>query len=486
MTEMSGNIRILLIEDEDYDVRRIKNTLRPVRDRVHIEDVVSTGSAALELISKNPNKYHVIIMDFQIAGGLNGERLIRRIKEINSALQIIIVTKMTINITDFEFANRLMEAGAMWYCTKYPGDIEDYIYQPTDFILSIFNAAEKNRLQKKQEKNEKRLEQNIETLLREKNIIGSSPEMTALKEQIKKMAESDATVLIRGKSGTGKELIAANIHYHSRRKYEKFVAINCGSIPDQLVESELFGYEKGSFTGAADSKPGLLETAHKGTAFLDEIAELPLSAQVKLLRFLQEGELDKIGRTEKRKVDVRIIAATNKNIEEEVRAGRFREDLYYRLNVFPMVVPPLRVRKGDVRELVSYFLEKFSREMSLELPRLEPEAIKALEDYSWPGNVRELQNVMQRLLLIAGPVISRAEVEQALGMHLLYPKTRPGAFLPELEPNQIMPWKDFENQVRKEYFEFVRKNSTSDAEAARKLGLAPPNFHRMCKELGIK
>lgn len=485
MTVLSQKVDILLIEDEEFDVRRVENTLRPVRDRAVLRDVVSTGYGALDLLQKNPDAYQVVIMDFQIAGGLNGERLIQKIKEINPAVQIIIVTKMTINITDFEFANRLMDAGAMWYCTKYPGDIEEYIYQPTDFILSIFNAAEKYRLEKKQRSTRKKLDRNIQAILESKTIIGSSSVMQELRAQVAKLAASDGTVLIRGSSGTGKELVALNIHYRSQRKYEKFVAINCGSIPDQLVESELFGYEKGAFTGASSSKPGLLEIAHRGTAFLDEIAELQPTAQVKLLRFLQEGEIEKIGRTEKQRADVRIIAATNKNIEEEVRAGRFREDLYYRLNVFPVFVPPLRVRPEDLRDLIEFYLEKFSREMSAEKPLLEPDAWKVLEHHSWPGNVRELQNVIQRLLLMFGPRVNAAAVKMALGMSRLQSGT---ALSQERfwNPDQIKPWRDVENLFRREYFDFVRKHSESDAEAARKLGIAPPNFHRMCKELGLK
>ncbi|GAB4366168.1 MAG: sigma-54 dependent transcriptional regulator [Calditrichia bacterium] len=485
MTVLNQKVEILLIEDEEFDVRRVENTLRPVRDRIVIRDVVSTGYAALDLLQKNPEAYQVVIMDFQIAGGLNGERLIQKIKEINPAVQIIIVTKMTINITDFEFANRLMEAGAMWYCTKYPGDIEEYIYQPTDFILSIFNAAEKYHLEKKQRSTKKKLDRSIQAILESKALIGSSPVMQELRKQVAKLAASDGTVLIRGSSGTGKELIALNIHYQSRRKYEKFVSINCGSIPDQLVESELFGYEKGAFTGATSSKPGLLEIAHRGTAFLDEVAELPLTAQVKLLRFLQEGEIEKIGRTEKQRADVRSIAATNKNIEEEVQAGRFREDLYYRLNVFPVFVPPLRVRPEDLRDLIEFYLEKFSREMSEEKPVLEPEAWKVLENHPWPGNVRELQNVIQRLLLMFGPRVNTEAVKMALGMSRPESATMPtpGRYW---NPDQIQPWREVENLFRKEYFDFVRKHSDSDAEAARKLGLAPPNFHRMCKELGLK
>ncbi|MCB0301138.1 MAG: sigma-54-dependent Fis family transcriptional regulator, partial [Calditrichaeota bacterium] len=237
----NGIVNILLIEDEEFDVRRVQNTLEPFQKQIIIRDVTSDGHSALELLQKRQHRYDVVIMDFQIAGNLSGENLIRRIKEIDPSIQIIVVTKMTVHITDFEFANRLIEAGAMWYCTKYPGDIESYIYQPTDFILSIFNAYERRRMVKSEQRSRHKLNQNIESILFDKRIIGESEAINWLRGQILQCADSDATVMIRGASGTGKELVAANIHYHSERRYEKFVAINCGSLPHDLIESELFG-----------------------------------------------------------------------------------------------------------------------------------------------------------------------------------------------------------------------------------------------------
>jgi len=197
------------------------------------------------------------------------------------------------------------------------------------------------------------------------------------------------------RQGTGKELVAFNIHYTSDRKYENFVIINCGSLPSQLVESELFGYEKGAFTGADKKKLGLFEIANHGTIFLDEITELPLPAQVKLLRVIQEGEIEKIGRTEKIKVDVRIIAATNRNVEEEVKEKRFREDLYYRLNVLPIFVPDLKKRVTDIPLLIDYFLSSISIDMSKDKPEIPDETMKVFLNYEWPGNVRELKNVVE-------------------------------------------------------------------------------------------
>jgi two-component system response regulator AtoC len=378
-----------------------------------------------------------------------------------------------------------MEAGAMWYCTKYPGDIEKYIYQPTDFILSIFNAAEKKTLEKDRRQSQKKLEQNIQDILAGKEIIGSSKMTVALGKDIQKAAQTDTTILVRGNSGTGKELVATNIHYQSPRKYEKFVPINCGALPHELIESELFGFEKGSFTGAHTPKPGLLEIAHNGTAFLDEISELPPSAQVKLLRFLQEGEIDKIGRTKKMRVNVRIIAATNKDLEEQVREGKFREDLYYRLNVFSIWLSALTERRDDIPELVNFFIRKFSNEMSRETPVIDKNGMNLLINYHWPGNVRELQNVVQRLLLSDEKKIGAEEVSRALGQISGLNKNK-SREISQWDSNNILPWKEMESKLRKEYFQFVRRNSFSDAEAARKLGMAPPNYYRMCKELGLK
>ncbi len=479
-------INILLIEDEAYDVRRVRNTLRPFEDRIRIFAVVSDGWEALKRLEKDGHKIDVVIMDFQISGGLIGENLIRKIKEIAPALQIIVITKMTMNITDFQFANKLLESGAMWYCTKYPGDIEEFIYQPTDFVLNILNAYEKKSLIQEQQFSAKKLQENIQEMLQRKSIIGASPAMQNLREQIQRYAGTSANVVVLGASGTGKELVATNMHYLSKRRFGNFVPINCGSLPDHLIESELFGFEKGSFTGASANKKGLFEVAEGGTVFLDEITELPLSAQSKLLRVMQEGEIDKIGRTGKIKVDVRIIAATNQDLHKEVSERRFREDLFYRLNVVSISVPPLAQRREDIPTLIGHFIKVFGSEMNLESPQFGEEALHVLRHYDWPGNVRELQNVIQRLLLSGAETITAAQVQAALGL-----QHEPAFSDPQLagslwSPNRMRPWRDIEKSVQEKYFRFVRENTQSDAEAARVLGLAPPNYHRMCKKLGIK
>lgn len=476
-------INILLVEDEDFDVKRVKNTIHYYDTRIKVADIVSNGRAALELIKENPDKYDVVILDYQISGGLRGEELISKIKESDSFVQIIVITKMTINITNYDFANNLLRSGAFWYCTKYPGNIEEYIYQPTDFILSIFNAYEKKKLEKQKLKSDRKLSQNIGNLLEAKKIIGDSKPMLQLKENIDKYAKSDVNILINGPSGTGKELVAWNIHLRSKRMYENFVPINCGSIPADLIESELFGYEKGSFTGANANKPGLFEVANNGTIFFDEVGELPLAAQVKLLRVIQEGEIEKIGRTGKFSVNVRIVAATNKDLANEVNNKRFREDLYYRLNVVPLDIVPLNKRGDDILQLFDHFLNYFSQDLEVDIPEVDKKAKEILLNYKWPGNVRELRNVVQRLILNCEGIITAKEVSNPM---ILRNDIIDHTNLEEMSFGQVLPLRDIEKVFRKKYLKYVRSISNSDSSAAEKLGLAPSNYYRLCKELGLK
>ncbi|MEM3373250.1 MAG: sigma-54 dependent transcriptional regulator [Candidatus Anstonellales archaeon] len=480
--QLNKQINILLIEDESYDVNRIKKTLAPFSEWIKIKNVVADGQSAVELVSNHENEFDVIIMDYQIVGPLTGEKLIRKIKSIDPFIQIIVITKMTINITDFDFANKLIEAGAMWFCTKYPSDVQDYVYQPTDLLLSILNAYEKKRLSQEKAKSNTQLNQSINNILNDKKIIGESTAVKNLIKQIEKAAMKDATVLIYGASGTGKELVATHIHYLSKRKYENFVTVNAGSIPSELIESELFGFEKGSFTGAMNAKKGLFEVANNGTIFLDEIAELSMSSQVKLLRVLQDGEIDKIGRTGTLKVDVRVIAATNIDLEKAVEEKRFREDLYYRLNVINIYTPKLNERIEDIPLLTDYFIKKYSAQMDIPLPEIKKEAIEILQSYEWPGNIRQLQNVIQRLLISCENVITKEDVLNILDANRIRNLSEPEFWFGD----KILKWRDMERIFRCKYFAFVKEKTKSESEAARLLGMAPSNFYRMCNKLGIK
>ncbi len=477
-------INVLIIEDETYDVDRIKKTLRPYEAKIKIQDVVKNGYDALESI-KSGKHFDVIIMDYQISGGLYGEALIKKIKSLDPTLQILVITKMTINQTDLSFANKLLASGAYWYGTKYPGDIEEFIYQPTDFVLSIMNAYALKQAEISQHIIRRRLDKKIKAILGQTPLLGQSPEMQKLNVLIEKYSKPNANVLIVGESGTGKELIAMNIHYLSDRKYEAFITVNCAAIPKDLIESELFGYEKGAFTGADADKPGLFEQANGGTLFLDEITELPQSAQAKLLRVLQEGEIDKIGRKKKYSVDVRVLAATNRNVDDLLDKNILREDLFYRLNILQIKVPSLSTRKGDIALLTNHFIQLYCQEMGLEPLILSPEALKVLENYSWPGNVRQLKNVTQRIVILTNEnEISAELVKTCMGEIISLPSA--SSQPPEFSFNKILPFKEMDRLFRRKYIEFILRQSKTDTEAAEKLGMAPSNFYRSCKELGIK
>ncbi len=482
-------INVLIVEDEEFDVRRIKNTLRLYNNIIKIYDIVSTGNDALDCLKNSKSLIDVVVLDYQISGGLYGKELIKEIKLIDSTIQVIIITKMTINQTDPEFASQLIKNGAYWFGTKNPTDIEDYIYQPTDFILAILNAYEKRNLQLEKQKlqfehkkSQEILENNnLENLIKWK-IIGNSNAVENVKVLVEKYAPVNASVLITGESGTGKELVARNIHFKSPRKFEKFVVINCSAIPFNLFESELFGYEKGAFTDAKSGKIGLFEKANHGTLFLDEVSELPLKEQSKLLRVLETGEIEKIGRKHEIIVDVRVIAATNKDLNKEISKNKFREDLYYRLNILNISIPPLRERRSDIEVLSDYFLKKYINKFQLGDISITPEAQKLLVNYDWPGNVRQLKNVLQRSVLLADKSIDTETINIGL-------RGNPGDNdfrLKFINPNKMLTLKEAEFNFRKEYTKFIRSKTKTDAEASKLLGIAPSNFHRLCKELGLK
>lgn len=481
-------VNVLLVEDEEFDVNRIIKTIEPYANRFIVNDVVSSGKHALNLIvDKN---YDVVILDYQITGGLYGEELIRRIKEINKTTQIIVITKMTLNQTDLSLANKILNSGAFWFGTKNPTDIEDSIYQPTDFILAILNAYEKKKLEEEKNKlinekidSQKKLDNKIQNIIDEKPIIGNSNILTKVKELIKTYSEVNASVLITGESGTGKELVARNIHYYSNRKYEKIITLNCSAIPEHLIESELFGYEKGAFTDAKKGKLGLFEQANNGTIFLDEISELPLKSQSKLLRVLETGEIDKIGRNKKYNVDVRVISATNKNLLELIQKKLFREDLYYRLNIFHIEIPPLRKRRSDIISIINYYTNFYCNDLGVKIPIFTKDSLDFLAQYDWPGNIRELKNIVQRIVVSKKEIVELKLVKQTIDNKLLENKNFSTQYFVE---NNFMKLKDAEKKFRTDYCTYARKISRNDTETALKLGLPPSNFYRICKDLGLK
>jgi two-component system response regulator PilR (NtrC family) len=284
----------------------------------------------------------------------------------------------------------------------------DYITKP--FKLDEVNLIVKNALERKRLRDESLyLRKQLETQHRFENIIGKSPRMVEIFDTIRKIADSPSTAMITGESGTGKELVARAIHFNSQRREKPFVSVNCGAIPEGLMESELFGHVKGSFTGAVSNKVGLFSAAEGGTLFLDEITEIPPLLQVKLLRAIQMREIRRVGDTKDLKTDVRLIAASNRDLETAVKDGTMREDLFYRLNVLPIHLPPLRERREDIPLLVAHFLQKFSKELGKEVKGVAPEAMAILERYHWPGNIRELENVLERAIVLGAGEMLTAE-----------------------------------------------------------------------------
>jgi two-component system response regulator PilR (NtrC family) len=344
------------------------------------------GAKAKEFIKKE--KLDLIISDIKMPD-IDGIELLKYIKEINPGATVILITAYASTKT----AIQALKLGAYDYISK-PFDIDE-------LKIIIEKALEK-----------KRLTEEVSYLKRElaekhsfANIIGKSKKMKELFQIIEKVASSNATVLIAGESGTGKELVAQAIHYNSPRQNKRFVSVNCGALPPDLLESELFGYMKGAFTGAVRNKEGLFEVAHDGTILLDEISEMSPQMQVKLLRVLQERNIRRLGGTEEIRVDVRVIASTNRDLQKHVLSGAFREDLFYRINVIQIKIPPLRERKADILPLVEHFLQKYCKEMGKDINSMNDEARNCLLTYHWPGNVRELENAIEAAVALTSEKI---------------------------------------------------------------------------------
>jgi two-component system, NtrC family, response regulator PilR len=370
--------RILVVDDEQSMREFLDIMLKKEGYRVTL---ASNGEEVLRFIEKEI--FDLILMDIRMPR-MDGITVLRRVKAISPETIVIMITAYA----SADTAIKAMKEGAYDYITK-PFKVEE-------IKLIIKNALEKKNLQ-----NENIL---LKQVVRDRyhfgNIIGQSPKMSTLYDLLEKVSATKTNILITGESGTGKELVAKAIHYNSPRKEKPFVTLNCGAIPESLIESELFGHVKGAFTDAIATKKGLFEVADEGTIFLDEISELPLLMQVKLLRVLQDKEFKRVGGTDDIRVDVRIISATNKDLEEGVREKRFREDLFYRLNVIQIKLPPLRERREDIPLLATHFLKRYSDELSKNILTISPEALRILLNYEYPGNVRELQNIIERAVAL--------------------------------------------------------------------------------------
>jgi nitrogen regulation protein NR(I) len=371
--------KLLLIDDE----ADVQYSFRRIFDSPEIElTTAASGEEGLKIIPKL--KPDLVIMDVRM-GGITGLETLRRIRQIDSKLLVILMTAYGTTQTAIE----AMKLGAY-----------DYLLKPFDVpkLKEIIAGALKTARDMKQVVSYQPL---LESEDYELGIVGRSEPMQKVFKLIGQLAGSDATALITGESGTGKELVARAIYHHSERSGKPFLAINCAAIPEQLLESELFGHERGAFTGAASQRIGRFEQCHQGTIFLDEIGDMTPATQTKILRVLQSGTFERVGGNQPIKVDVRVIAATNKPLEQAVAARQFREDLFYRLNVVRIQIAPLRERPEDIRLLVNYFLKKFAKDRKGSPKSISPAVIKTLEKYHWPGNVRELENVIQRAVVVA-------------------------------------------------------------------------------------
>ncbi|HKZ56553.1 MAG TPA: sigma-54 dependent transcriptional regulator [Thermodesulfovibrionales bacterium] len=370
---------IVLIVDDEGSIRESLSEI--FKDEGYYVLTSSSGEEAIETVKEQSPD--LIFLDIWLSG-IDGIQTLEEIKGLKPDLPIIMIS----GHGNIELAVKATRIGAYDFLEK-PLSLERV-------LLAAKRALEKQAL----ETEYKALKQDLTKRFR---LIGSSQKMTVLKEQIDMAAQSYSRVLIMGESGSGKELVARFLHENSKRVGKPFIEVNCAAIPQELIESELFGHEKGSFTGAFERKKGKFELADEGTLFLDEVGDMSLSAQSKVLRVIETQEFQRVGGSRNIKVDVRIIVATNKDLREEVKKGNFREDLLYRLDVIPIIVPPLRERKDDIPSLVEYFLEYFASEYGQKLKKITPEAIKMLETHDWPGNIRELRNVIERLVIMTPP-----------------------------------------------------------------------------------
>jgi two-component system response regulator AtoC len=444
--------RILVVDDE----KNIVLVIQAMLERAGFE-VVATHDSSHAAEALREEEFDCLVTDLMMPG-LGGMELLDLAREQAPRLPVVLITAFG----TVEAAVSALKRGAFDFVTK-PFDQTE--------LLSVVRKAVSTHRQREQEPI---------------SIIGSSPQMQEVFRVISKIAGSPSTVLIWGESGTGKELVAMEIHRQSARSRKPFIKINCAAIPATLIESELFGYERGAFTGAVTSKPGRFELADEGTLFLDEVAEMPLEMQVKLLRVLQEQEFERVGGVNTVRTDVRILTATNKDLESEVRAGRFREDLFYRLNVVPIHLPPLRERPEDIEPLIRFFVKQFNEKLGKAIESVDPACVEALKGFDWPGNIRQLENALERMMLMAEDrvlrvsdlpedVVERARRDSASGGE--------GASAPTFKEIVRRRTQNVERGLIEKALEETGGNVTR---AAEKLGLSRKGLQLKMRELGLK
>jgi DNA-binding NtrC family response regulator len=459
----------ILIVDDDPDM--VENCAR-ILGRGQYQCLTATDSRhALELLAtEHPD---LLLTDLQMPD-VDGMALLRRACDADRALPVIVMT----GFATIETAVAAIKQGA-------------FDYLPKNFSVEQLRVAVERALRHRGlEVENANLRNQLQQVLGLENIIGASPAMTQVFELVKKAARTEANILVLGESGTGKELIARAVHANSARAAQAFVPVDCASLPEQLLESELFGHERGAFTGAVRSKPGLMEVARGGTLFLDEIAELPLGLQSKLLRALQERQIRRVGGTALLDVDVRLVSATNRDLREASAKGKFREELYYRINVIAITLPPLRERTGDVRLLTDMFLKRYGQGR---IGGIGDEAMRALEAYAWPGNVRELQNIVERACALAdGAVVTGRDLPE----HVLAPtgpsERAAGSVTHDaLAAGLDLPLKDAKERwlqvLETSYLrEMLDRHGGNVSAAAQSAGIDRKTFHRLINKYGLR
>jgi len=459
---MSKSASILVVDDESIMQEILGDFLREEGYEV---DVAGSGEEGVELAQKH--LYDCAIVDLMMPG-IDGIETMQQLREIDASLPVIMVTAFA----SVESAVEAMKQGAHEYITKP--------FKNDEVLVVLQNAINNRRL----EEEVKTLRKALKDKYRFENIVGKNRYMQDVYSLIEQAAPSRSTILIQGESGTGKELVAKAIHANSARSDKPFVVVNSGSMPSDLLESNLFGHVKGAFTGAVASKKGLFEVADGGSIFFDEIGNIGLDVQAKLLRVIQEKEFMRLGSVDTVKVDVRLIAATNDDLKKMIGEATFREDLYYRINVISITLPPLRNKVDDIPLLSQYFLDKYGSENGRENLRISEEALELLKGHSWPGNVRELENAIERAVVLAPP-------SGDIGGELIREYIEPVTFDPSRPsmtvPPDGLPMKDVVQEFQKQLIiDALRKTGWVQKEAARLLGVKPTTLNEMIKRHGIR
>jgi DNA-binding NtrC family response regulator len=451
--------RILVADDHDSLRRGI---VRALSDAHHEVDEAPNGNVAIEKLHEG--QFDVVVSDLKM-GGSDGLDVLRTAKSLHPTTAVILMTAFGSVHTAVE----AMKIGAFDYVQK-PFEIEE-------MELKVEKAIEHRRL-KHEIEYLRHTQQDIYDFDR---IVGASGALQSVLSIVKKVAKSNTTVLIRGETGTGKELIAGAIHHNSMRAGRNFVKVNCAALQENLLESELFGHEKGAFTGADKQRVGRFEQADGGTLFLDEVGDMSANTQAKILRVLQEHEFERLGGTRTLRVDVRVITATNRNLPQMVANGQFREDLYYRLNVVSIDMPPLRERKEDIQQLASFFLRRFAGELKKRIDGLSPDALKLLMRYNWPGNIRELENAIERaVLLTEGPLLSSTDLR--LGELSTTPTAGDSSPVVKIPPTGIA----LEEIERQALIEALKMSNWVQKDAAELLSISPRVMNYKIKTLNIE